>query len=93
MPHPLSDDQTAALSLALQQGRKIEAIKLFRNYTGFGLKESKDAIESLESDLRAQFPDKFPPPAVASSGLGFAALILVAVILVLLVIVVVNLIH
>jgi ribosomal protein L7/L12 len=31
----------------LQQGRKIDAIKVFREVTGSGLKESKDAIESI----------------------------------------------
>lgn len=32
---------------ACQQGRKIEAIKQFRSYTGLGLKESKDFIEAI----------------------------------------------
>jgi ribosomal protein L7/L12 len=31
----------------LKQGRKIDAIKVFREVTGSGLKESKDAIESI----------------------------------------------
>ena len=33
----------------VRDGQKIEAIKLFRQMTGAGLKESKDAIEKLES--------------------------------------------
>ena len=32
----------------LRDGRKIEAVKRFRETTGLGLKESKDAIEALE---------------------------------------------
>jgi len=32
----------------LTDGRKIEAIKLYRDVTGAGLKEAKDAVESLE---------------------------------------------
>ena len=31
-------------------GRKIEAIKLYRDVTGAGLKEAKDAVEALERD-------------------------------------------
>jgi ribosomal protein L7/L12 len=32
----------------LRDGRKIEAIKLYRDITGAGLKEAKDAVEALE---------------------------------------------
>lgn len=35
------------LITALQQDKKIEAIKLHRGITGWGLKESKDEIERL----------------------------------------------
>jgi hypothetical protein len=35
------------LFAAMADGRKIEAIKAFRSLTGNGLKESKDAIESV----------------------------------------------
>ena len=35
----------------LRAGRKIEAIKALRERTGFGLKEAKDAVESLERQL------------------------------------------
>jgi len=31
----------------LEQGRKIQAIKLYRQQTGVGLKEAKDAVEEL----------------------------------------------
>lgn len=33
--------------MALQCDRKINAIKYFRSFTGYGLKESKDIIYSL----------------------------------------------
>ncbi|HLY58782.1 MAG TPA: hypothetical protein VKS60_24685, partial [Stellaceae bacterium] len=33
---------------ALQQGRKIEAIRLYRLATGVGLKEAKDRVEAAE---------------------------------------------
>ena len=33
----------------LREGRKIEAIKLYRERTGVGLKEAKDAVDALEA--------------------------------------------
>jgi len=45
---PLSlDGRVIAL---MREGRKIEAIKLYRDLTGAGLKEAKDAVEALERD-------------------------------------------
>jgi ribosomal protein L7/L12 len=37
----------ADIALLLQQGRKIEAIRLYRERTGVGLKEAKDAVEAM----------------------------------------------
>jgi ribosomal protein L7/L12 len=43
-----SDDSLQQTLVSLfQQGGKVDAIKVFREVTGSGLKESKDAIESL----------------------------------------------
>ncbi|MFO0594496.1 MAG: ribosomal protein L7/L12 [Myxococcaceae bacterium] len=42
----------------LRAGRKIEAIKRYRELTGVGLREAKDAVEALE---RGQSPDALPP--------------------------------
>jgi ribosomal protein L7/L12 len=48
----LSDHQIAGqVELLLRSGRKIEAIKLYREHTGLGLKEAKDWVEALESNL------------------------------------------
>jgi large subunit ribosomal protein L7/L12 len=47
-PQPQSlDGRVLAL---VTDGRKIEAIKLYRDITGAGLKEAKDAVEALERD-------------------------------------------
>ncbi|MEV7418696.1 ribosomal protein L7/L12 [Streptomyces sp. NPDC089919] len=35
----------------LRAGKKIEAIKIYRELTGEGLKEAKDAVEALEHKL------------------------------------------
>lgn len=37
---------------AIVAGRKIEAIKLLREATGMGLKESRDAVEAMEQARR-----------------------------------------
>lgn len=37
---------------ALMRGNKIEAIKLYREQTGLGLKEAKDTIDALERQMR-----------------------------------------
>ncbi len=45
----MTNDEVRQLLLA---GKKIEAIKLYREASGLGLKESKDAVEAVESELR-----------------------------------------
>ncbi|MBI5395245.1 MAG: ribosomal protein L7/L12 [Verrucomicrobia bacterium] len=62
MAEPLTPQQTDAIIDALYGGRKIEAIKLYREATGAGLAESKGFVEKLEAELRAQHPDKFKTP-------------------------------
>jgi hypothetical protein len=42
----------AQVEAELRLGRKIEAIKLYREATGLGLKEAKDAVEDMERSLR-----------------------------------------
>jgi len=39
----------------IRAGRKIEAIKLYRERYGIGLKDAKEAVEALERDLRGAF--------------------------------------
>ncbi len=65
-------DQAERIKEALFQGRKIEAIKLYRQQTGMGLKESKDAVERLEAELRASSPERFQ--ATPKKGCGVSAL-------------------
>ncbi|MFJ6937427.1 ribosomal protein L7/L12 [Streptomyces sp. NPDC101132] len=43
-PEPAGLDRVRAL---LRDGKKIEAIKVYRGLTGEGLKEAKDAVEKL----------------------------------------------
>lgn len=39
------------IQAALRRGNKIEAIKIYRELTGVGLAEAKQAVENLESRL------------------------------------------
>lgn len=58
VPSILPDRQTW-IEEALFKGKKIEAIKLYRDGTNLGLKESKEAVEKLEAELRQRVPEKF----------------------------------
>ena len=64
----LSDHQREQILDALKAGSKIEAIKLYREATGLGLKESKDFIDHLLSQLMKDNPGQYQ-----SSGKGCAA--------------------
>jgi hypothetical protein len=65
----MTDHEIRELLLA---GKKIEAIKRYRESSGLGLKESKDAIELVENELRktGHIPQK------AAGCLGLILLIL-----------------
>lgn len=46
--HRLSAGDRERIMVLLRAGRKIHAIKLYREVTGAGLREAKDAVENLE---------------------------------------------
>lgn len=54
-----TQNQIEEISQQLRLGRKIQAIKIYRQATGFGLKDSKDFIDQLETALRTEDPDSF----------------------------------
>jgi len=70
MPN-LSTDHRHEMNAALFVGKKIQAIKVYRQATGQGLKESKDFVEALERQLRAEMPENFetPPAKAGCAGL------------------------
>lgn len=49
-PPPAADSYPEVLT-ALRAGNKIQAIKAYREATGEGLKDAKDAVEALEKRL------------------------------------------
>jgi hypothetical protein len=65
---PLSDAQINAIAAALRAGNKIAAVKLYREATGLGLKESKEEVEAIEAGLRTKFPEQFPAKPAAGKG-------------------------
>lgn len=56
----MTPEKMNAIVAAISRGQKIEAIKLYREATGLGLAESKDAVESME----------IPPPGSAPVNPG-----------------------
>lgn len=54
-----ADETAEDIKEALYEGRKIEAIKIFREQTGADLADSKKFIEELADELYANEPEKF----------------------------------
>ena len=77
MAADLTPEQTQRIAAALAEGRKIEAIKLHREATGAGLKESKEFIDALIPKLIAQDPVKYAK-AARSGGCAGAVLLALA---------------
>ncbi|MGV3756642.1 MAG: ribosomal protein L7/L12 [Verrucomicrobiota bacterium] len=85
MPASILPERRAWIEEALFKGEKIEAIKLYRDGTNLGLKESKEAVEKIEAVLRQQSPEKFTAKAgkgclVMMVGLGGLLLAVVLVV-------------
>ena len=55
----LSHEETGRLTDLILAGQKIEAIKVYKDITGMGLRESKEFIDDFEAQLRREHPD-FP---------------------------------
>lgn len=73
MAKQLSPEIEQQVREALYAGNKIAAIKVYREGSDLGLKESKDAVEALETELRAKEPTRFTRPA----GKGCLGVVLV----------------
>lgn len=63
-PPTASSGGLGPVHAAIAAGRKIEAIKLYRDLTGVGLKEAKEAVDALERGELVTFtPLQAPTPA------------------------------
>jgi ribosomal protein L7/L12 len=67
-PPPMAGDLEQRVLALLQGGKKIEAIRIYREQTGVGLKEAKDAVEMLAGKH-----------GIAAKGAGCAGMLLIAV--------------
>jgi|ERR1043166_4876342 translation elongation factor EF-Ts len=65
MSNPISENDLKEVVNAILAGQKIEAIKLYREYSGLGLKDAKDAVEEIEKKLRTDAPEKFRSDQIA----------------------------
>ncbi len=69
-----TQEHIEAIGSALAAGRKIEAIKIYREASGKGLKEAKEFIDALIPKLTEQNPEKYAK--LSAQGTGCASVIL-----------------
>jgi len=74
---PIDQSVVDAVTKALEHGRKIEAIKVYREATGKGLREAKEFVDALIPRLIERDPERFGK--LAASGSGCSSMILLAV--------------
>ncbi len=79
MPKQVPDELIGPIREAVFAGHKIEAIKLYRVATGQGLKEAKDFVEALESEMRQREPENFAASA-RGTGCSVSTAILISLI-------------
>jgi hypothetical protein len=79
MNTPIPDDKMAVIKDAIFKGQKIAAIKHYREATGLGLAEAKNAVELLESQLRTNAPASFQK-AKSSGCFSLVLVLIVAVV-------------
>jgi hypothetical protein len=77
MERPISSNALAQVQAAIFNGEKVTAIKIYRDDTGGSLTDAKAAVDKLEAEYRAAFPEKFQAPAARKKGCGGICMILV----------------
>jgi hypothetical protein len=74
MSETIPPDVARQIAECLYAGRKIEAIKIYREQSGKGLKDAKDFVEALEAQLRLKEPGRFTAAPGGKGCLGSATL-------------------
>jgi len=59
MSDQITPEENEAICNALASGSILDAIKIYRQATGKGLKESKDFIDALIPQLKQQDPQRY----------------------------------
>lgn len=65
LPEPLASEVQAALL----KGNKIEAIKIYREAAGCGLKEAKEAVERYAAQVEREQPGLLPKAAGCATAI------------------------
>tara|TARA_R110002096_G_scaffold285473_1_gene479273 strand:- start:655 stop:912 length:258 start_codon:yes stop_codon:yes gene_type:complete len=73
MAAEISEEVLAQLIQLLESGQKIQAIKIYRETTGVGLKEAKEAVEALGVSA---FGEKYSKMKTSGSGCCTAIVLL-----------------
>jgi hypothetical protein len=74
----LTEQEAAEVVRCLQHGRKIEAIKRYREFTGTGLKEAKEAVEAMDPGVEtgSSVDETHGHPHAKKSGCGSSVFLL-----------------
>jgi len=70
----LSSDDLASIRSQIERGNKIAAIKLYRDRTGGGLREAKDAVETIERGGEPPAIGTARPMPTVPTGVDLAAI-------------------
>ena len=73
MSNPLPQEVQDQITNTIISGRKIQAIKVYRDHSGQSLKDAKEFVEALEAELREKEPEKF---TTAPGGKGCLVVLL-----------------
>ncbi|MCG8584406.1 MAG: ribosomal protein L7/L12 [Pirellulales bacterium] len=79
MSNDLPDQIVDEIREAIFAGKKIEAIKLYREAADTGLKEAKEFIEKLTTRLYEESPDNFTKPPGGSGCAGVLVVVTLAI--------------
>lgn len=79
MSNPVSQEKLDEIKKSLFAGRKIEAIKLYREGAEVGLAEAKDAVEKMETELRKSASEQFVTNSTSKGCFGMLAMACVIV--------------
>ena len=75
----LTQEQIAGIKEEIEAENKIEAIKMCREYSGWGLKESKDYVERYIKELIERDPEKYSYLLSSGSSGCFAVIFLMVI--------------
>lgn len=75
----LTDEQRTEMTELLFIGHKLNAIKIYRQATGAGLKESKDFVDALEASLMQTMPERFEIINVTGPPTSFVVSLLLVI--------------